>query len=88
MNTFQEGAVYRAPDRKRYRATLEKSRLGSQPAWTLVGVDLEQIDEFSWRDRLCQLLFLEQGKILSIEPDGDGPSSRDTGWHIGDFVRE
>jgi len=88
MTAFQEGALYRGPDDKRYRARLEKSRLGSKAAWTLVGVDLEQIDDYSWRDRLSQLLFVEKEKIVSIQPGTDGFSVHETAWDTGDFVRE
>ena len=88
MITFQDGAIYLAPDARHYIARLEKSLLGDQPAWTLVGVDLEQIDDYSWRDRMNQLLFLEQGRIVSIQFDMGGPSVRDTAWRITDLVRE
>ena len=88
MTTFQEGGLYRAPDKRRYRARLENSRMGSKPAWTLVGVDLEQIDDYSWRDRLSQLLFVEKEKIVLIQPGTDGFSIRETAWDTADFVRE
>jgi hypothetical protein len=88
MTTFQEGAIYLAPDAKHYIAHLEKSRLGDQTAWTLVGIDLEQIDDYSWRDRLRQLLFVEQEKILSIQFAAEGPSVRDTAWRVTDLVRQ
>jgi hypothetical protein len=86
--TFQEGAVYRAPDGKRYRAQLEFPRLDIIPAWTLVPVDFENSEFGSWRDTLTRLLFLEKEKIVFFHFEVYGPSIRETGWGEADFVRE
>lgn len=86
--SFQEGAVYRAPDGRRYRAKMEFPRLDVIPAWTFVPLELDQYDIRSWRDALSQLLFVQKGKIISFRFDVYGPSIREIGWGEADFVRE
>jgi hypothetical protein len=86
--TFHEGAIYRAPNGKRYRAKLEFPRLDIIPAWTFVPVDFEDSEIGSWRDTLSHLLFLEKGKIVFFHFEAYGPSIRETGWREVDFVPE
>lgn len=84
--TLQSGRIYLAPDGKRYRALLENDAVDH--AWTLVPVDLEQIDDCSWRDTLEQLLFLAQDKIVTCRFAPNGPAVEDTGWKTSDFTHE
>jgi hypothetical protein len=87
--SLKDGAIYRTPDGRRFRARIEPRRYDPEPAWTFVPVDLDDTntDKGPSRDRLRKLLFLDQGKIVHFEFD-TGKLVQDTGWTIADLWPE
>jgi hypothetical protein len=79
---LRDGALYVAPDGRRFRARKELR----EPEWTLVppGSD-EEILRTPTRDRLAQLLFVEEEKIVLLDFSGLRVAVRDTGWTVDDL---
>jgi hypothetical protein len=81
--TLQDGAIYSTPDGRQFRARKELR----EPAWTLVppGSD-EDILRTPTRDRLGQLLFIEDGEIVFFDFSGLRVAVQHTGWTLHDLA--
>jgi hypothetical protein len=79
---LQDGALYCTPDGRHFKARKELR----EPEWTLVPpASDEYILRTLTRDRLGQLLFVEDGHIVFFDFSGLQVAVRDTGWTQDDL---
>jgi len=89
---FREGAFYLAPDGRRFRAQLDSKQYRPPPhrSWTLIPVrpdNQENANSGSWRDKLSQMLFLEEGRLIAFDFNC-AKIVNDTGWTAADLQPE